>query len=529
MLVSLDASCADPLHRQVYDGLRDAILQGRLAPGARIPSTRVLAADLGVARNTITLAFDQLRAEGYVVGRRGGGTRVRSVVPDALLRVPAVRAGGARTERVYRSVRAVARASAPSISRQIGPAPRSVPVENLAELSTRGARLVAAGRTIVCRPDAPPVTFRLGVPALDEFPSNVWARLTARRWRRGAVALIGSDVGGEHALRSAIADYVASARGARCGADQVFMVSGTHQALDLVARVLLDVNDVVWMEDPGYGGARATLESSGLKVMPVPVDDEGIDVAAGERLAPNARLAYVTPSHQFPLGTVMSASRRLALLSWARCTGAWIIEDDYDSEFRYAGRPLPCLQGLDVDQRGTGSTARVLYVGTFSKTLVPGMRIAYLVVPEHLVDVFRSARAATDRHPATISQGVLTDFIVEGHYARHVRRVRALYAERQAALVEAAGRKLAGAVNIAPHAAGLHVVGWLPHGVSDVSAVDAAMHAGVELYSLSRFSMMPRTGDAPGALLFGYAGFSERAIRRGVDRLAAVLENVARR
>jgi GntR family transcriptional regulator/MocR family aminotransferase len=503
MLVALDASRAEPLHRQVYDGVRDAILHGRLAPGARLPSTRALAGDLGVSRNTVTLAFDQLRAEGYLVGRRGAGTRVRSVVPDALLRVDAPRAS-----RVRESA-----------------APRASTAQ-FALLSARGARLLAAGLADACRPPGRAVPFRLGIPALDEFPAQIWARLTARRWRTGTVALMGRDVGGDIALRRAIAEYVTSARGARCVAEQVIVVSGTHQALDLVAQVLLDRDDRVWMEDPGYAGARTTLDAAGLEVVPVPVDAKGIDVAAGERLAPNARLAYVTPSHQFPLGAVMSASRRLALLSWARRAHAWIVEDDYDSEFRYAGRPLPCLQGLDVDQSSGTEVPRVLYVGTFGKSLVPGLRLAYLVVPEQLVDAFRAARAATDRHPPTMLQGVLTDFIVEGHYARHVRRVRALYAERQETLVDEVRRKLDGLVSIAPHAAGLHLVGWLPAGVSDDEAAARVGAAGVELYSLSRFSIATRARDARRGLVFGYAGFNDRQIRRGVDRIAGALADL---
>jgi GntR family transcriptional regulator/MocR family aminotransferase len=517
LLVPLDSERDQPLHRQVYDGVRDAILLGRLAPGARLPSTRTLAGDLGVARNTVTLAFDQLRAEGYLIGRRGGGTRVRNLVPDALLRVdhPLVKRGRSTSSRP----------STPVTTRH----PTARHADEPVRLSLRGARLVAEGALSARRSGTKPVTFRLGVPALEEFPAQLWGRLSARRWRRGEVALGDGDSGGESALRAAIAEYIATARGARCVADQVILVSGTHQALDLAARVLLDHGDEVWMEDPGYSGARVTLEAAGATIVAVPVDDEGIDVIAGERTAPRAKLAYVTPSHQFPLGAVMSASRRLALLSWARRVGAWIVEDDYDSEFRYAGRPLACLQGLDVEQRRDSEGARVLYVGTFSKTLVPGLRVAYLVVPEQLVDAFRSARAATDRHPPTVTQGVLTDFIRDGHYARHVRRVRALYAERQATLVEAGERLLRGALALPSHSAGLHLVGWLPPRVSDAGVVAAAETEGVELFALSHYSIARRPPGARGALLFGYAGFTDREIRRGIERLARVLDHRAAR
>lgn len=521
VLVPLDPTAARPLHRQVYDGLREAILAGRLLPGTRLPSTRALAADLGVARNTVALAFDQLRTEGYVVGQRGGGTRVRETIPDALLNVrPDVRRrsapGGDRTPD----------ASRPVLHRPgAGPA-TAPPLEP--RLSARGAMLVAEGVGLARRGGTIPVPFRLGVPALEAFPARLWARLTARRWRCGGVYLGDADPAGEPALRAAIAAYVTNARGARCTPDQIFVVSGTQQGLDLFARVLLDSGDAVWVEDPGYPGARAPLAAVGARLVPVPVDDEGLDVMAGERVAPDARLAYVTPSHQFPLGAVMSAPRRLALLAWARRANAWVLEDDYDSEFRYTGRPLPCLQGVDAEQRDPGVPARVIYVGTFSKTLVPGLRLGYLIVPDALVDTIRAARAATDRHASTLAQGVLADFIGEGHYARHVRRVRALYAERQATLLAAAEAELHGLLTLAPDAAGLHLVGWLPPEVNDEEAVAAAAAEGVEAFALSRYTLAPSTPAGRGALLLSYAGFDADAIRAGVRNLRRALEVVRR-
>lgn len=516
VLLSLDAEAGRPLHRQVYDGLRDAILARRLPPGARLPSTRALAADLGVARNTVTLAFDQLRAEGYVTGARGGGTRVRSVVPDALL---GVRRSGRPAERA-RSPAGAPRAEARRSSEPRGEI----------RLSARATALAAAGAVIVRRGVTPPVPFRIGVPALDVFPARLWARLTARRWRRGGVRLGDADPAGEPALRAAIAAYVTNARGARCTPDQVVVVSGTQQALDLAARVLLDPGDAAWVEDPGYIGAHAPLAAAGARLVPVPVDDQGLDVAAGERAAPDARLAYVTPSHQFPLGAVMSAPRRLALLAWARRASAWVVEDDYDSEFRYTGRPLPCLQGLEEERRAPGEQARVLYVGTFSKSLAPGLRLGYLIVPEGLVDAMRAVRAATDRHSSTLEQGVLADFLGEGHYARHVRRVRALYAERQGALLAAAGDALGDRISITPDAAGLHLVGWLPPAVRDTAVARAALAEGVEAAPLSRFTLAPaREGEEPArsALLLSYAAYRGDEIRDGARRLRRALDAVA--
>ncbi|MCC7052920.1 MAG: PLP-dependent aminotransferase family protein [Gemmatimonadaceae bacterium] len=506
VLVALDANASTPLHRQVYDGLRDAILAGRLAAGERLPSTRVLADDLGVARNTVTLAFEQLRAEGYLVGHRGGGTRVRDAAPEVLLEVPR------RPARVREPARVPAR---PATAGRLAPV----------ALPARGAALVAAGREHV--ESREPRAFQLGTPAIDIFPASLWMRLTTRRWKRGVAHLGEGDVAGDPELRAAITAHVGNARGVRCTPEQVFVVNGAQQALDFVSRILLDAGDEVWMEDPGYMHARIAVRDAGARLVPVPVDDQGLDVAAGERLAPQARLACVTPSHQFPLGVVMSAPRRLALLAWARRANAWILEDDYDSEFRYSGRPLPCLQGLDVERSARDVDPRVLYVGTFSKTLAPGFRLAYLIVPESLVDTFRSARRALDRYAPTLEQGVLTDFIAEGHYARHVRRARALYAERQRVMLDAVDSLLAGELTVAPDAAGLHLVAWLREGVDDQSVVQAALREGVATSALSRYRMHEAQG-ARGALVLNYAGFDDRAITAGVHGLRRAFAALSR-
>jgi GntR family transcriptional regulator/MocR family aminotransferase len=503
LLVPLDAASALPLHRQIYEGLRAGILAGRFSANMRLPSTRVLASELGVARNTVVLAFDQLSAEGYLSSRRGGGTRVRAGIPDSLINVRAGRTGARDGERrhVHRATSAV-RAPLPR-------SPAHIPARwtsALADLATWGA-----GR------DADAAPFALGMPAVDAFPAALWARLTARRWRNGGIFLGHAAAAGDRVLRHAIAEYVTNARGARCTPEQVLIVSGAQQALDLVARVLVDPGNPVWMEDPGYVGARAALAAAGARVVPVPVDDEGMNVAYGERVAPAARLAYVTPSHQFPLGIIMSAARRLALLTWAHRVGGWVLEDDYDSEFRYSGRPIPCLQGLDAER---AVASRVLYVGTFSKTLSPALRLGYLIVPDELVEVFRVARAVSGGHSSTVEQSVLADFIGEGHYGRHVRRVRALCAERQQALLAAAERELGGVLELAPDAAGLHMVGWLPPRANDQRAADAAQREGVDVTPLSRYSAVR---PARGALLLGYAAFDERAIRGGVRRLARAL------
>lgn len=509
LLVAFESGAA-PLHEQVYDALRRAILDGRLRPGMRLPSSRALAAELGVARNTVLEAFARLRAEGYVRGARGGGTRVRDMLPDALLSTTRIRPGtGARRPPPGAGARAANAVNTPTPALVAG----------------RGRGHAAAGAPLVCPAAMPPIPFQLGLPAVDAFPARLWAQLEAQRWRAGRVCLGDGDPAGERALRVAVAEYVTTARGAHCTAEQVVVVSGAQQAFDLCARLLLDDGDAAWVEDPGYTGARAALAAAGARIVPVPVDGEGIDVAEGGRRAPGARLAYVTPSHQFPLGAVMSVPRRLALLAWARRTGAWIIEDDYDSEFRYGGRPLPCLQGLDAaGGPPPHGPPRVLYVGTFNKTLAPGLRLGYLVVPHGLIEPVRAARAAVDRHPPTLAQGVLADFVGEGHYARHLRRVRTLYAERQAALLGAAAA-LDGRLTFAPDPAGLHLVGWLPASADDAVAADSARQAGIEAAPLSRFYAAPKSESIArrGALLLGYAAFDSSALRAGVDRLRDAL------
>jgi len=295
--------------------------------------------------------------------------------------------------------------------------------------------------------------------------------------------------------------------------EQVIVVSGSQQALDLAARVLLDPGDRVWVEDPGYMGARGALSGAGARLVPVPVDGEGLGVAVGVAREPDARLACVTPSHQYPLGVTMSLGRRLELLGWANRSGAWVVEDDYDSEYRYTGCPLEALQGLD-------SEGRVLYIGTFSKVLFPALRLGYLVVPSDLIDAFVSARELTDRHPPTVDQAILAGFIAEGHFMRHLRRMRALYAERQAALIEEAARELPGLLDVNPAAAGMHLVGWLPEGADDREASRRAADLGVEAPPVSLYGSV---SGGRGGLMLGYAAVGDREMRGGVRRLASAL------
>jgi GntR family transcriptional regulator/MocR family aminotransferase len=388
-------------------------------------------------------------------------------------------------------------------------------------LSRRGALLLST-RVALSRGAATAHPFRPGLPGLDAFPFDLWTRLLARRWRRVPRQLLDyGEPAGYAPLREAIAAYLGEARAVSCEASQVIVVTGAQQAVDLAARVLLDPGDIAWVEDPGYQGARGALVAAGIRLAPVPLDAEGLDVRRGARLAPDARLVYVTPSHQYPLGVTMTLQRRLALLEWASASGAWILEDDYDSEYRYAGRPLAALQGLDA-------AGRVIYAGTFSKVLFPALRLGYLVVPPELVDAFVAARALTDRHSPSVTQAALADFIDGGHFARHVRRTRALYAERQATLTRVARRTLGGLLEVAPAEAGMHLMGWLPPGVDDRAAARAALARDVDAPPLSSFRVRPARRGERGGLVLGYAAYTPREIDDACGRLAAALRAMRR-
>ncbi|HYE16030.1 MAG TPA: PLP-dependent aminotransferase family protein, partial [Pyrinomonadaceae bacterium] len=470
------------------ESLRRAILAGQLKPGARLPSTRDMAAELKVSRNTVLNAFEQLLAEGYVEGQTGSGTYVSRRLPEELL-------------------------NARGSERRVAKRPR-----HGGRLSRRGEALAATSSS-VSRTAAGARAFRPGSPAIDAFPFEIWSRLTARHWRRPRRDLLNyGDPAGHWPLREAIAAYLGTARAVTCEPEQVIVVAGAQQGLDLTARLLLDEGDAAWVEEPGYLGAKGALAAAGARLVPVPLDSEGLDVDAGARLAPSARVIYASPSHQYPTGVTMSLARRLKLLEWAGRAGAWVIEDDYDSEYRYAGRPLGALQGLAAD-------GRVIYVGTFSKVLFPALRIGYVVVPVELVEAFRSARALVDRHSPTVEQAVLADFLAEGHFARHVRRMRALYAARQEVLLAAAAEELGGLLEVRPSDAGLHVLGLLPPGVCDREASLAAEARGVEAQPLSAFHLKP---PARGGLVLGYAAYDERELRGAVLKLADALREVTR-
>lgn len=490
LLLDIDPERSEPLYRQIYTGLREAILTGRVEPGTRIPSTRTLAQEMGLARNTVTQAFQQLVAEGFLESRVGSGTRVTEGVGADLL--------GERSE-----------------VREDRTSPRGP-----RRMSERGARI---GRILTPTPASLSTrytpAFQPGLPALDRFPMKTWARLAGRRWRKARPSDLNySDGRGHPRLREAIAGYVGAARGVNCKPDQVLVVSGSQAALDLVARVLTDPGDAAWVEEPGYPGARSALAAAGARLVPVPVDEEGLDVAAGRRLAREARVVCVSPSHQFPLGVTMTLARRLELLRWSVRAGAWVVEDDYDSEYRYAGRPLMALQGLDQDRR-------VIYIGTFSKTLFPSLRLGYIVLPPDLVDTFLAARSLVDQQTPTVNELVLADFIDEGHFARHVRRMCSIYEERRDALIDAVDSELAGGLDLVPADTGLHLVGWLPDRCEDIAVFRAAGERGVRVLPLS--ILYDRPPERAG-LALGYGAVPPESSPEAVRRLARAVEAVAR-
>jgi GntR family transcriptional regulator/MocR family aminotransferase len=470
-----------PAYRWLYSVLRAEILEGRLRPGMQVPATRDLAQQYGLSRGTIVSAFEQLKSEGYVQGSVGSGTYVSRVLPDDLLQV-------------------VRKASAAAPTRR-----------NQQRRGSVYARRVSLFPGFEIRPSR---AFRANLPAVDLFPTTLWAQLVARRWRNApASLLVGCDATGYLPLRRAVADYLGVSRGVKCVPEQVAIVSGVQEALDLVARLFLNPGDRVCMEDPGYPGAAIVFEAVGAKISAAPVDEEGMEMReAGLR---GARLVYVTPGHQFPLGTTMSLARRLELLEWARKAGALIFEDDYDSEYRYSGRPVPAMQGLDRN-------GLVLFAGSFSKVMFPSLRLGYLVIPPDLLDHFAATISVTSRHAPLPEQAVLCDFINEGHFGRHLRRMREVYAERLAALLESARHRLAGLLEISNIEAGLQTVGWLRKGISGEAVAEAAAKRDVDVIPLRWYS---RGRLAREGLQLGFAAVDAREIRRGVQELAIALED----
>lgn len=454
------------LTKWLYDELRSAILSGRLRRRARVPASRELAATHGLSRRIVVNVFEQLRDEGYLTSHVGVGTLVSEHVPDDYSVTPSQPPPALTTDRTP---------------------------------------------TFYRRPARP---FRPMEPALSEFPLSTWTRVTARTLRRLPLsALAGSDPAGSAVLREAIAAYLGASRGVTSSPDNIVIVSGAQQGLDLLARIVIQPDDAVWVEDPGYVGAVQAFRNAGAKIVPVRVDDNGLDPREGRRLCAKPKAVYLTPAHQFALGTQLSLERRFELLRWARRHGTVLIEDDYDSEFRFTGRPVPAMKGLD------GSDS-VFLIGSFNKVMFPSLRLGYMVVPDAWIDRVLTLRFQSDRYPAAMPQAILARFIEEGHLVRHLRRMRELYGRRRAALTHAVDHYLSGALTLPDVPAGLSTPAYLLNGMSSAQASRLATKAKLEAWPLDQFALKRR--DLRG-LMLGFAAFTEREIDAGVQTLAKAL------
>ncbi|WP_321792927.1 PLP-dependent aminotransferase family protein [Caballeronia sp. J97] len=480
----IDRTNGQPIYRQLHRLLQQAILTRELAAGAKVPSSRLLAAELGVGRNTVTQVYEQLALEGYVSSATGRGTFVADSTPDEIVFDDA-------------------------------PPAAIAPSDTHSTLSTRGARLISAAGVSKRQGGA----FMPGVPDVSRFPSRVWNRLQAKYWRKPLPDLLTYAPGGGHAgLRHALAHYLRTSRSVRCTPEQIVVTTGIHQSIDLAARLLADPGDTIWTEDPCYWGVRSVLQVSGLDLKAIPVDAEGIAPTPADLASP-PKLMLVTPSHQYPLGMVMSLARRRMLLEYARQHRCWIIEDDYDSEFRYGSRPLASLQGMDT-------AGQVIYVGSFGKTLFPGLRIGYVVVPEALAESFATASAELYREGQLLQQAVLAEFIEQGHFTSHIRRMRALYGQRRDAMLATIAGRYGDTLAIVGGDAGLHLVLKLPSHVDDRALAAAALAQDIVVRPLSGYyAVRP---DAESGLLIGYACVPDEEIAPAFARLAGVIDRFLR-
>lgn len=482
LLERLDRDRGPPLYRQLHNLLLGAVLEGHLPAGSKLPSSRLLAKELGVARNTVIEVYENLRAQGCLEGRHGSGTFVADLSVDLMVEPPG--AAGMRQP--------------PSCDRK-GP-----------ELSRRGHALVRGASFSSVQWGA----FMPGVPDVTEFPAQIWTRLHNRHWRRPPPERLSyAPAGGLPSLRAALAEHLRAARSVRCEPEQIIVTTGTHQSMDLTTRLLADPGDHVWLEQPCYWGLRSSLQSLGMTLHAAPVDAEGLNWSVGAAL-PVPKLVIATPSHQYPLGMVMSLARRQALLEYCRQNRSWIIEDDYDSEFRYGTRPVPCLQGLDGD-------GLVVYVGSFSKTLFPGLRLGFIVAPPGLAEAFAKGSAELYREGQLQQQAILADFIAEGHLSAHIRRMRGLYARRRHCLLGAVAHEFGDRLEVVGDDAGLHLVLRLPADIDDVAVARAALAAGIVVRPLSRY--YSHDADPQRGLLLGYGCVKEAAIAPSFARLARVL------
>lgn len=485
-MIRLDRTAAEPLHHQLYRQIRDELVSGTFGDSSsRLPSSRALATDLGISRLTVSLAFSTLHAEGYLRSKRGSGTFVADPLPESFL--------SARKPKPVRQIE-----HAPRLSERV----RKLPDERVGKQFDLGA----AGAEVA-------TMFIPGLPAVDEFPLEVWERLRAQVLaRKGANLLRYSSHRGDVDLREAIAAYLCDFRGARCHPDQIVVVAGMQQAMLISAMALINPGQAAWIEDPGFHQARRALAFAGARVIPRPIDQEGIMITGSAKKS-SPRIIFVTPSHQFPLGVTMSLKRRTALIDFAHARDAYILEDDFNAEFRFNGPPLPCLQGLD-------HAGRVIYAGTMSKILYPSLRLGYLLVPEQLVDTMSKIRCVMDQHSPAIDQATLARFITEGFFLSHVKRMRKLYAERRTFFADQFNRLLGDRFILQDNEAGLHFVAWLRREADFPVMVRIGGEIGVKPVPLSRFCIAAKLKPA---FVFGFAAWSRAQIREGLVKLASTL------
>jgi GntR family transcriptional regulator/MocR family aminotransferase len=472
-----------PLYKQLYTALRGAILSGNLKGGQKLPGTRTFSNELKISRNTVVLAFEQLMIEGYIKGRVGAGTYVTNDIPGKFL---------FKNQPVQKN------------TIKLSP---FKPVKKLGDLDLI-RRNISEDKII---------PFQTGLPALEDFPFSTWVKLINKTGSYFPFLQFGyKDSTGYKPLKDAIANYLQTYRAVNCSSGQILIINGSQQGLDLISRVMLKKGNNVLVEDPCYFGTTASLLSSEVKVHPTPVDNEGIDIDYAEKKYPEPDFIYTTPSHQFPLGSTMSISRRLKLLEYANKNNAWIIEDDYDSEFRYSGSPLPSLQGMD-------KFGRVIYLGTFSKVLFPGLRLGYLVLPaSEMMEPFAIVKSITDRQSPAFEQIVLSKFIEEGHFTKHIRKMRILYKERRDFLIEEIKKEFNGSLEVKLSGAGMHLVAWLPEGYNDKKISKIALQNNLLVYPVSEYKI--KFNQKPG-LILGYTAFNQNRLKQGIQILKKVFHD----
>jgi len=478
----IDHGSRQPIYKQLFREVRLAIISGRIAPCAKLPATRVLARELGLSRNTVVSVFDQLAAEGYVSCCVGDGTYVSGTLPEdhllprqTIARAPAANAAGN------------------------------------ASLSARGLMLAQALTSTSSSDPMPPRPFCADLPAVDAFPVEAWARLMTKCWYKITPNILGHvDPAGYGPLREVIAQHLRAARFVRSDPEQIVVTSGSQQSLDLIARLLIDPGDPVWIEEPGYIGARSVFAAASARVVPVPIDGAGLRIAEGRANEPAPKLIFISPSRQYPLGMTLSAERRLELLEFANSVGAWIVEDDYDSEFRYSGTALPAVQSLD-------ESGRVIYLGTFSKSLLPAFRLGYLVVPKALAKSFVTAKSVVARHAPILEQMTLYEFIACGQFAAHVRKMRQLYLERRTCLLAGLSQHLSHLITMTPAETGMDVAGFLADDIDDVAFCAAAGRKGISLRPLSIYYCRP---EKRSGVILGFSAVPPPRIAIGIKQLA---------